>query len=154
MAMNIYSGARYIRAHGAVAKAAKGRHGLIAGCSVAKDILKAFLKPISALAKVTTFRDYVDNMVVTAEGSNLEQAANKLLADLREIKKGLKKDNMVLNEAKEQIFGATAGSRKAWSNATGRSAEAQTWGCTTMATATRTRSWTKRSRSSPGPQSV
>ena len=32
---------------------------------------------------------------------------------------------MVLNDAKEQIFGATADSRRAWSNATGRSAEAQ-----------------------------
>ena len=72
MAMHIYNGPRYLRAHGAVAKAASGRHGLIAGCSFAKDILKAFLKPVSALGKVTTFRDYVDDMVVTAVGSNPE----------------------------------------------------------------------------------
>ena len=78
MAMHIYSGPRYLRVHGAVAKAARGRHGLIAGCSFAKDILKAFLKPISALGRFTTFRDYVDDMVVTAVGANPEQAANKL----------------------------------------------------------------------------
>ena len=87
MAMHIYSGPRYLRAHGAVAKAASGRHGLIAGCSFAKDILKAFLKPISALGRFTTFRDYVDDMVVTAVGANPEQAANKLLTDLRVISK-------------------------------------------------------------------
>ena len=46
---SIYSGSRYVRVHGAVAQPAKGRHGLIAGCSFAKDLLKAFLKPIAAI---------------------------------------------------------------------------------------------------------
>ena len=88
MAMSIYSGPRYIRVHGAVAKAARGRHGLIAGCSFAKDILKAFLRPTAALARVTVFRDYVDDMVITSTGKNPDQAVNKLLSDLKELRKG------------------------------------------------------------------
>ena len=125
MAMSIYSGPRYIRVHGAVAKPARGRHGLIAGCSFAKDILKAFLIPTAALARVTLFRDYVDDMVITSTGKQPDQAVNKLIADLKQIKKGLREDNMLLNDAKEQIFGPTADIRKAWSNATGRKAEGQ-----------------------------
>ena len=125
MAMSIYSGPRYIRVHGAVAKPARGRHGLIAGCSFAKDILKAFLVPISALARGTTFRDYVDDMVITSTGKQADQAVNKLIKDLRQIKKALREDNMQLNEAKEQIFGPTACIRKAWKSATGREADNQ-----------------------------
>ena len=75
---SIYSGSRYVRVHGAVAQPAKGRHGLIAGYSFAKDLLKAFLKPIAAIGQYTVFRDYVDDMVVTATGRTAEEAANKL----------------------------------------------------------------------------
>ena len=44
MVMNIDSGPRLVRAHGAVALPVLGHHGLIAGCAFAKDVLKAFLK--------------------------------------------------------------------------------------------------------------
>ena len=83
------------------------------------------LRPTAAFARSTSWRDYVDDMVITDLGENLAQAVNKLLADLNEIKKGLRADNMLLNDAKEQIFGPTAATRKAWTAATGRSAEAQ-----------------------------
>lgn len=36
-------GCRHVRAHCAVAKPKVGRHGLVAGCAFAKDILKDFL---------------------------------------------------------------------------------------------------------------
>ena len=39
-------------------------------------------------------------MVITSTGKQAEQAVNKLMADLKLIKKGLREDNMLLNDAK------------------------------------------------------
>ena len=53
MVFHQYAGNRIVRAHGAAAKPLQGNHGLIAGCSYAKDILKAFLIPTAGLVTNT-----------------------------------------------------------------------------------------------------
>ena len=125
MSMDIYSARRLIRVHGAVARPTAGHHGLIAGCSFAKDYLKSFLGPIAKHATSTNFRDYVDDMVLIAKGDNPGQAAAKLEQDLIQIKNALAADNMVLNDAKQQIYGPTAADRKAWQELTGQAAIGQ-----------------------------
>ena len=125
MSMNIYSARRLIRVHGAVARPTAGHRGLIAVCSFAKDYLKSFLGPIAKHATNTTFRDYVDDMVLIAQGRNPGQAAAKLEHDLAQVKNALAEDNMVLNDAKQQIYGPTAADRKAWQDLTGQAAIAQ-----------------------------
>ena len=79
MVFHQYAGNRIVRAHGAAAKPLKGNHGLIAGCSYAKDILKAFLIPTAGRANNTTFRDYVDDMTIIAVAKTPEEVANTLL---------------------------------------------------------------------------
>ena len=78
MVMNVYSGPRLVRAHGAVALPVAGNHGLIAGCAFAKDVLKAFLKEAAEVAKPLCFRDYVDDMTLMTVGSTGGLAAKSL----------------------------------------------------------------------------
>ena len=119
LVMNMYSGPRLIRAHGAVSRPATGHHGLIAGCSFAKDLLKAFLATTALLDVPATFRDYVDDMTLLAHGASPQQAAVKLQHALTMVKHQLRQDNMSLNDEKEQIYGPTVAVRHAWHVLTG-----------------------------------
>ena len=98
LVMNMYSGPRLIRAHGAVSRTATGYHGLIAGCSFAKDLLKAFLTTTALLDVPATFRDYVDDMTLLAHGASPQQAALHLHRALATVKQQLRQDNMSLND--------------------------------------------------------
>ena len=80
---------------------------------------------VSTIGRNTTFRDSMDDMATTATGDTAEQAAHKLLKDAGETKETLRKDNMILNDAKEQTYGATAADKEAWERATGRKALGQ-----------------------------
>ena len=48
MIFAMYGGERRVKVHGAVSRAGRFMRGLVAGCSFAKDVLKAFLSPPSA----------------------------------------------------------------------------------------------------------
>jgi hypothetical protein len=119
MVMNVYSGPRLVRAHGAVAKPVSGHHGLIAGCAYAKDILKAFLGDAAKAAEPLQFRDYVDDMTLLAVGRTGTLAAKSLQRGLDRVKLVLRKDNMMLNDDKEQVFAQFKETRDAWELAGG-----------------------------------
>ena len=120
--MDMYSGPRRLRAHGAVSRPTSGHHGLIAGCSFAKDLLKSFLTPIRELDIDATFRDYVDDMTILSHGRTAREAATHLLGALTTVKAHLTSDNMVLNQDKEQIYGSTVEVRSAWRSLSGTDA--------------------------------
>ena len=124
MIMDAYSGARVLRAHGAVSFPAQGRHGLIAGCSFAKDLLEAFLTPVRLLPMAGAFRDYVDDMTILVTAPTPQRAALDLYSSLTSVKAAPRADNMVLNDAKEQVYGATVATRRAWEDLTGTPAVA------------------------------
>jgi hypothetical protein len=110
----MYSGHRHVRVHGAVAGAVRGFHGIVAGCAFAPDILKCFLQPASCSVVQTTFRSYVDDIAVAAKGDTPLQAAAKLQKDLASLKAVLRRDGMVLNDLKGQVFGRLEAERAAW----------------------------------------
>ena len=124
MIMSAYSGSRLLRAHGAVALPAHGQHGLIAGCSFAKDVLKAFLRPTATRPISGKFRDYVDDMNVLAIAPTPQRAAIALSDSLTRVKQSLAADNMILNDSKEQVYGSTVHTRRAWQSHTGHEAVA------------------------------
>ena len=117
-----YAGTRILRAHGAVGPPVTGAHGIIAGCSYAKDILKSFLLPVATTATTTVFRDYVDDITLLAIGDSPHQVVIRLQEDLDRINDQLRGRSMALNDAKEQILGNTAAVRKAWHDLTGKAA--------------------------------
>jgi len=119
MVMNIYSGPRLVRAHGAVALPVKGNHGLIAGCAFAKDVLKAFLKEAAEVARPLHFRDYVDDMTLMTVGSTGDLAARSLHRGLGRVKHVLRRDNMILNDTKEQVFAQYQVTRRCWEDTGG-----------------------------------
>ena len=110
---SLYSGPRRLRAHGAISNPT-GHHGLIAGCSFAKDLLKAFLHTTATLPMQVTFRDYVDDMTPLATGAAPEEAAVHLQQSLGTVEKQLVHDNMCLNDDTQQIYGNTQAVRLAW----------------------------------------
>ena len=103
MSMDVYSGPRLIGAHGAVARTVQGHHGLIVGCSFAKDHLKSFLRPVEKQCRQSTFRDFVDDLVLIAVCDTPAQAAMGLTQDLGAVREALQKDNMLLNDEKQQV---------------------------------------------------
>ena len=111
---NMYSGPRRLRAHGAISNTTTGHHGLIAGCSFAKDLLKAFLRTAATLPMHATFRDYVDDMTLLSTGATPDEAAMRLQESLDIVKAQLIQDNMCLNDDKQQIYGNTQAVRDAW----------------------------------------
>ena len=104
--------------------AAQGHHGLIAGCSFAKGLLKAFLTPVRLLPIPGAFRDYVDDMTVLVTAPSPQRAALDLHTSLTSVKAALRADNMLLNDSKEQVYGATVATRRAWQDLTGTPAVA------------------------------
>ena len=112
--MHIYSGPRRLRAHGAISRTTSGHHGLIAGCSFAKDILKSFRSVVHTLAMPATFRDYVDDMTLYASGATPDEANDRLRRALGLLTARLTSDNMRLDDSKKQIPGNTKSARDAW----------------------------------------
>ena len=108
----------------AVSFPAQGHHGLIAGCSFAKDLLKAFLTPVRLLPIPGAFRDYVDGMTILVSAPSPQRAALDLHTSLTSAKAALRANNMLLNDSKEQVYGATVATRRAWQDLTGTPAVA------------------------------
>ena len=92
---------------GAVSQGLEGNSGLLAGCSSARDVLKAFLLDITILDSIQV-RDYVDDLVVVYEEVDAALCADGLYKKTREIKNWLQANNMVVNEQKEQVWGHSA----------------------------------------------
>ena len=105
---DMYRAPRRIRVHGATSRAAKGHCGLPAGCAYAKDVLEGFLQPSRDVCRYATFRGYVDDVTLQAVAGTHRGAAHALGTDLYAIKDALRADNMVLNDAKEQVLGPRA----------------------------------------------
>ena len=74
--LNMCSGPRRLRAHGAISRPTAGYRRLIAGCSFAKYILKAFLRTTAALPISAAFRVCVDDMTLLAAGTMPQDCAS------------------------------------------------------------------------------
>lgn len=46
MIFDMYIGAKHVKVHGAGSRPKQGNNGLVAGCALAKELLKAFLGPV------------------------------------------------------------------------------------------------------------
>jgi len=111
LVIGLYQQERYIWTNGAFSRGFLANSGLMAGCSFARDFLKAFLTP--GLHLVPGVRDYVDDLVLVVKAPSVEASAD-LLRDLGcRLKNWLQQNHMVLNESKEQIWAPTAAMRKA-----------------------------------------
>lgn len=71
LVMDAYGGSRLARVHGAVAHLVHGAHGLIAGCSFAKDVLRSFLLPVARRVHMEKFRDYEGGITLQIEAASL-----------------------------------------------------------------------------------
>ena len=71
-----------------------------------------------------TFRDYVDDMTILVSGPTPQRAALDLHESLTSVKAALRADNMLLNDSKEQVYGPTAATCRAWEDLTGTPAVA------------------------------
>ncbi len=116
MLFDMYRAPRRVRVHGAVSEAAVGHCGLPAGCAYAKDVLEGFLRPMAGHCTQCVFRGHVDDATLQAVHATARGAAACLGHDLCQVKQALRDDNMVLNDAKEQILGPTAAVRQAWAD--------------------------------------
>ena len=114
LVIGMYQGPRRIRTQGASSEAILGDAGLVAGCSFAKDFLKAFLKPARHAVTQCRFRDYVDDIALTCTGREATQVARELATARQQVGDWLTQNNMVLNEAKEQVWAPDAATRNAW----------------------------------------
>ena len=61
LVMSMYHGTRRLLVDGATSQHLLGNSGLMAGCSFARDFLKAFLSPLTEGARGAQIRDYVDD---------------------------------------------------------------------------------------------
>jgi len=113
--MSVYSDPRLVRAHGAVAMPAPGNHGLIAGCAFAKDVLKTFL----SVATPLHFRDYVDDMALMTAGPTRTLAAKSMHRGVGRARHVLRRDNMMLNDSKAQVFAQFQSTPHAWEDTRG-----------------------------------
>lgn len=117
-------GSRLVHVRGAVASPERGLHGLIAGCSFAKDVLEAFLLPVARIPINGQFRDCIDDIMVKVEADTPGEAASALRADLELIKRALRDDNMRPGGAKELVYGPTLPDRRAWEAGGGKVVDA------------------------------
>jgi len=126
MIFAMYGGERRARVHGAVSKAGRFVRGLVAGCSFAKDVLKAFLGPHLSAPRHGRLRDYVDDLALRVVDVCPARGAWRLRQDLDKLREALKLDNMALNPGKERIWVPTAAGRAAWSVVAGPSPQGVT----------------------------
>ena len=83
----------------------------MAECSFARDVLKSFLLPICGQLG-NRLRDYVDDLVVLSTHTTNMAAALQLKEDSNTIKQWLTNNGMVVNAAKEQVWGSTVKIRR------------------------------------------
>lgn len=105
--LHMYSGPRRRRAHGAISRPTAGHHGLIAGCSYARDIRKAVLRTTATLPTPAIFHDYVEDMTLLATGATPQEAASNLLQSSSAAHNQLTADSMCLNADKQQTYGGS-----------------------------------------------
>ena len=102
-----------------MARPVSGNHGLVAGCAYAKDVLKAFLTVAASVAAPLFCRDDVDDMTLMTVGSTGTLASKSMHRGLCRVKHVLRKDNMLLNDRKEQVFAQFRSTRHAWEDTGG-----------------------------------
>lgn len=123
LVFDTYGADRHLEVLGAVAPLRRGRWGLVAGCALAKDILKAFLAEPLRQCPTNQLRDYVDDITLQIDAGDPGPCAAQMEASLGDFMTALEADNMVLNAAKQQVLGLTKAVRDAW-EARGRTAAA------------------------------
>ena len=108
LVISMYQGARRLLVDGAVSKPPQGNLGLMAGCSFARDFLKAFLTPLTGGELKDQIRDYVDDVVVIQLGTGTTDTARGLKKGVTEVKLWMEANGLRLNETKEQVLGTSA----------------------------------------------
>lgn len=79
-------------------------HRLIAACYFAKDVLNSFLLPVARRARPGKFRDIVGAITLQIEAATLGEAVAALRIDFDEVKRALRDDKILPNDAKEQVW--------------------------------------------------
>ena len=86
LVISMYQGVRRLLVDGAVSKPLQGNSGLMAGCSFARDFLKAFLSPLTEGVLKEYIRDYVDDIVVIQMGEETLDTARGLKNKVHEVR--------------------------------------------------------------------
>ena len=112
LAVNMYSGTRYIRFEGTYGPGIRATCGIMPGCPVAVALLKAYLKEVVETAEVeenVQVRKYVDDIALWSAGS-ARVAAKATVDAYRSVAQALGKVQAVVN-IKKTVF--VANSKKA-----------------------------------------
>lgn len=92
--MDAYGSSRVVRVHGAVARPVPRHHGLIGGCSFARDVLNASMLPVACTPIHGPFHDQVSDIRAKVEADTLGEAVSALRVDLNVIQRALRDDDM------------------------------------------------------------
>ena len=84
MVLGMYQGERYIKVHGRVIRTGDFKHGIIAGCSWAKDILKTIIRKIKndCDAAGLPMRYYVDDIMLREVSHDIPTLIQKVYTGL------------------------------------------------------------------------
>lgn len=121
MVFSVHGADRHIKAHGAVAPPQRGNRGLIAGCAIAKDFLKAFLAEPLRQCLAGQPRDHVDDMTL-----QITEAEPGLCARMESAPRGLP------TALEAETWSLTQASSRCWVSPgplgnSGKPGEAQQW---------------------------
>lgn len=126
MIFDVYKLSGHVKVHGPVARPKVVNHWLVAGCSLAKDILKAFLGPVKlrSARKGVRGTTNVDDVTLQVSADTADVCAQRMTGPIGSAQsrppEGL---NSSLNDAKQQVLGLTKKARNIWGrtrdNATG-----------------------------------
>jgi hypothetical protein len=100
----MYSGARFIRVHGAISHALVANSGIVPGCAFAVHYLKAYLSDMPQVIQWGQNRDYVDDLVLSAAGKTPLEVVQNMEIQLSDMKDYLLRRGLIINESKEQIY--------------------------------------------------
>lgn len=107
MVFDMYKRDRHVKPHGTLAQPRTGNHGLVASCAFAKDTHKACTATLKNNCAEGRPRDYVDDIALCEEGDTAIECAAKMHAEFEQPKSALRRDNVALNDGKQQVLGFT-----------------------------------------------
>lgn len=144
----MYKCSRRIRAHRAVARPWQGHRGLVAGCALAKGILKAIPAESPSCFHMGRPRDHVDDIALQIDAGCPGECVAQTEA-LGSLKDAMVADIVALNAGKQQVSGITQAARRAWEAGGGEPQWSlqNTWQSATMAM--KVRSWSQMGISRP-----
>ncbi len=109
LAVNMYSGTRYIRFEGTYGPGVKATCGIMPGCPVAVALLKAYLKEVGEVAELedkVQVRKYVDDIVLWSAGE-ARVAAEASVQAFRTVAQALSRVQAVVN-IKKTVFATSS----------------------------------------------